>query len=274
MPPHAAVLQESFHAAPNAAFPAGYIEILTHRKKNGRIEVTDVSFMGMNLEEEEEDDDHYHRSNRARNTNPLQLANELDMKQNDATGGMMYGTLTENFLSACGGAAGCVSDDTYVCGASQDAVLPALKPAIKKSSSNSIAKSPKKTKRRVNFKSLQIRHHSMTLGDHPSAASGPPIQLSWEKASEDKELDLDKYESGRQPRRSRRQLKMSFRDREQVLMQEGFTIDQVREAWEESLKVRQQRYETLMQGVFSTRFEEAYQSANRKFWRLFNYDTV
>jgi hypothetical protein len=122
--------------------------------------------------------------------------------------------------------------------------------------------------RSVSFNSVTVREHDVTLGDHPSSASGPPIQLDW-KLKNESTVDLDRYEENRQPRRKRKQLKMSFQEREEILQSSGFTVDQLKDAWMESLKVRQQRYETLMMGNLTTKMEEAWESACRKFNRMF-----
>lgn len=104
--------------------------------------------------------------------------------------------------------------------------------------------------------------------DHPSSASGPPVQLDWE-CKKESVVDLNKYEHERQPRKTRRQLKMSFQEREQILQSKGYSMDELKNAWMESLKVRQQRYETIMTGSLTTKVEEAWESACRKFNRLF-----
>mmetsp|Transcript_473 Transcript_473/g.763 ORF Transcript_473/g.763 Transcript_473/m.763 type:complete len:324 (-) Transcript_473:254-1225(-) len=124
------------------------------------------------------------------------------------------------------------------------------------------------TGRSVSFNSLTVREYDLTLGDHPSSASGPPVQLNWEHKAENT-MDLNDYEQMRQPRRKRRQLKMSFQEREEILQSSGFTMDQLKNAWMESLKVRQQRYETVMTGSLTTKMEEAWESTCRKFNRLF-----
>jgi hypothetical protein len=120
----------------------------------------------------------------------------------------------------------------------------------------------------VSFNSLTVREYDLTLGDHPSSASGPPVQLDWEHKAENT-MDLNDYEKMRQPRRRRRELKMSFQEREEILQGYGFTMDQLKDAWMESLKVRQQRYETIMAGSITTKMEEAWESACRKFGRIF-----
>lgn len=124
------------------------------------------------------------------------------------------------------------------------------------------------TARSVSFNSLTVREYDLTLGDHPSSASGPPVQLNWQHKAENT-MPLDDYEQMRQPRRKRRQLKMSFQEREQLLQESGFTMDELKNAWMNSLKVRQQRYETVMTGSLTTKMEEAWESTCRKFNRLF-----
>lgn len=124
------------------------------------------------------------------------------------------------------------------------------------------------SKRSVSFNSLTVREYDLTLGDHPSSASGPPIQLDWDHKNESV-VDLNTYEQERQPRKTRRQLKMSFEERERILQSKGYSMDELKNAWMESLKIRQQRYETVMTGSLTTKVEEAWESACRKFNRLF-----
>mmetsp|Transcript_28914 Transcript_28914/g.43665 ORF Transcript_28914/g.43665 Transcript_28914/m.43665 type:complete len:298 (+) Transcript_28914:94-987(+) len=138
------------------------------------------------------------------------------------------------------------------------------KPAIKQSKKNMPTVG---ATRSVSFNSVQIREHDITLGDHPSSSTGPPVQLDW-KPKNESTIDLDQYENSRQPRRKRRQLKLSFQEREEILSSSGFTVDQLKNAWMESLKIRQQRYETIMKGSIATKVEEMWESACRKFNRF------
>mmetsp|Transcript_14208 Transcript_14208/g.20994 ORF Transcript_14208/g.20994 Transcript_14208/m.20994 type:complete len:283 (-) Transcript_14208:195-1043(-) len=144
------------------------------------------------------------------------------------------------------------------------------KPALKKTNKKMPAVG---TTRSVSFNSVQIREHGVTLGDHPASATGPPVQLDW-KPKNESTIDLEKYEHDRQPRRRRRQLKLSFQEREEMLSSSGFTVDQLKNAWMESLKIRQQRYETVMKGSLATKFEEMWESAFRKFNRFWTLSTA
>jgi hypothetical protein len=152
---------------------------------------------------------------------------------------------------------------THFCATDCCAGVVPKKSAMRKSPRGAIT-----TNRSVSFNSLTVREYDLTLGDHPSSASGPPVQLNWEHKAENT-MDLNDYEQMRQPRRKRRELKMSFQEREEILQGSGFTMDQLKDAWMESLKIRQQRYETIMTGSITTKMEEAWESACRKFGRIF-----
>jgi hypothetical protein len=103
--------------------------------------------------------------------------------------------------------------------------------------------------RRVRFQNVEIREFKMTLGNHPSATSGPPVMLDWELFSPRKVLSLDGYERTRPPRRKRRHLKLSLHQRHTILVKErGFSFEEVKSAWQEALEIRKQRKETLKRG--------------------------
>lgn len=94
-----------------------------------------------------------------------------------------------------------------------------------------------------------IREFKMTLGNHPSATSGPPVMLSSDLHSPRKVMTLEQYEQTRPPRRKRRQLKLSLQQRHNVLVKErGFSFEEVKGAWQEALEIRKQRKETLERG--------------------------
>jgi hypothetical protein len=124
--------------------------------------------------------------------------------------------------------------------------------------------------RQVSFTKLKIREYDMTLGDHPSARSGPPVQLDWDYQAENV-VNLEDYELARRPRRNRRQMRLTYRDRERLLYKEkGFTEEEVNTAWLEALTIRKQRSETVKQSETQKRLEEAWESAQRKAARLFS----
>eukprot|EP00540_Astrosyne_radiata_P008224 CAMPEP_0116844048 /NCGR_PEP_ID=MMETSP0418-20121206/12446_1 /TAXON_ID=1158023 /ORGANISM="Astrosyne radiata, Strain 13vi08-1A" /LENGTH=236 /DNA_ID=CAMNT_0004474907 /DNA_START=159 /DNA_END=869 /DNA_ORIENTATION=- len=218
---------------------------------------TEVYFEGIELEAEEkngklltrilsmEDSDILHKHR----VNPLLLSRKLEKELEEDDDLDPLGT----WLS-CGG---CQLPVAYK-------EEPLLKSAMRRtpSSSSSVPRS-------VSFTSLEIREYTMTLGDHPSASSGPPVTLDWTYHSKETR-DLDQYEQARGPKRRRKQLKLSLAQREALLVRKGFSMMELKEAWQRSLEVRKQRYETVMQSIVSTKMEEAWQSACRKFWRMFD----
>jgi len=121
----------------------------------------------------------------------------------------------------------------------------------------------------VSFSSLEIKEFNMTLGNHPSATSGPPVMIDWDSEASKRVVGLDEYERDRSPRRQRRQLKLSYRDRKGILEQQrGFSTQEVNEAWAEALKIRQQRHETLRRGLVLMTVDDVVESAQRKYRRL------
>jgi hypothetical protein len=124
----------------------------------------------------------------------------------------------------------------------------------------------------VGFKDVTIREFAMTLGDHPSAVSGPPVRIDWDKEKEETKLDFEEYEQGRQhTRRSRQQLKLSLSQRHDILVKEqGFVFEEIKGAWSKSLGIRAQRRETMSQTWAQRKWDEVNESIWRKFDRWIN----
>jgi hypothetical protein len=103
--------------------------------------------------------------------------------------------------------------------------------------------------KKVGFQDVDIREFKMTLGNHPSATSGPPVMMDSEPFSPRKVMTLEQYEATRPPRRKRRQLKLTLQQRHNILVKErGLRFEEVKEAWQEALEIRKQRKETLERG--------------------------
>lgn len=85
-----------------------------------------------------------------------------------------------------------------------------------------------KPKKSVNFSHLEIRKHSVVVGDHPFSKR-LPISLSWEHAEETDIVDIETFERSRVgERRHRRQLRMSYYERKHVLKKvAGMTESQI-----------------------------------------------
>jgi hypothetical protein len=123
-------------------------------------------------------------------------------------------------------------------------------------------------RRSVGFDCLEIHEFYMTLGDHPSAVSGPPVSLDYSQEIT-KKISLDEYERDREPRRKRKELKLSYKDRKQILEKHrGFSTDEVNQAWLEALKIRQQRQETLKRSSIMNYWDEVTESTQRKMNRF------
>ena len=69
----------------------------------------------------------------------------------------------------------------------------------------------------VRFSDVSIRSYQQTLGDNPSCSYGPPVQLDWDY-KENVPLSIDEYEDNRAPRRSMRQMVLSYYVRKNLLM--------------------------------------------------------
>jgi len=158
----------------------------------------------------------------------------------------------------------------YGCGACQPCNDGPCQPkGILKKPSTEFGVPPLIQSRNVSFSSLEIKEFNVTLGNHPSASSGPPVMLDWDSELNKRVVDLDEYERGRSPRRQRRQLKLSYRDRKCLLEQQrGFSTEEVNEAWAEALKIRQQRHETLRRGLVMMTIDDVVESAQRKYRRV------
>ena len=120
--------------------------------------------------------------------------------------------------------------------------------------------------RSVSFGRMEIHEFPLTLGDHPSATSGPPVALA-RTASSTKVVPIDAYEESRVPRRTRRQMRYSYQDR-LTYLQSCFSQAQMDAAWRESLLIRQQRKETLERGCFLQWWDDVNESMQRKYRRV------
>ena len=162
--------------------------------------------------------------------------------------------------------------DNACCECDAMSVGPPLRPAIRPSKWTHGAKEASSSRKRPNhvrFKEVDIREFQMTLGNHPSATSGPPVMLDWAQSHSQSKMDLEVYEISRPPRRTRRQLKLSLQQRHNILVKErGFSFEEVKGAWQEALEIRKLRKETLERGLALMKWDEVWESTRRKFSRL------
>ena len=87
----------------------------------------------------------------------------------------------------------------------------------------SVVQTQRQRQSSVGFATVSVRKFSYTLGDSPSTTCGPPTALSWSYSCPDhlNGISIERYEAlchpQDQPRRSRRELKMSVQRRRQIL---------------------------------------------------------
>jgi len=70
-------------------------------------------------------------------------------------------------------------------------------------------------KKQVTFSSIEIRTHSIIVGDHPSCSL--PLSLDWAYVPESIDFPIEVYESERGPRKRRNELKMTYFERKHRL---------------------------------------------------------
>lgn len=97
----------------------------------------------------------------------------------------------------------------------------------------------------VSFGTLTIREHPFELGDNPCCSCGAPLTIGWKPIrSEVRNLDL--YEYTRNDRRyGKRQLILPVRKRAQILLNAGYSIDEIANATMEVDTVKKMRADSL-----------------------------
>mmetsp|Transcript_3580 Transcript_3580/g.8164 ORF Transcript_3580/g.8164 Transcript_3580/m.8164 type:complete len:205 (-) Transcript_3580:168-782(-) len=123
------------------------------------------------------------------------------------------------------------------------------------------------TKSEVSFDSIGIRQFHMTVGDNPSAL-GPPVQLDYTTNETSETFKIDTFEEKRKPRRSMRELRLSTRQRHNILRKERrLPQKQINEAVLSAREIRKQRMETHSQSRWEQQWDEMMESAQRKLAR-------
>ena len=122
------------------------------------------------------------------------------------------------------------------------------------------------------FGNVIIRSYGQTLGDNPCVGYGPPISLDWDY-EEHAPLTLDEYEDNRRPRRSPRQMLLSYYTRKNILMWKyGIEETEIRLAHKQAKKERMKRNVTRTL-IPIMKLEDALESARRKAKRAFGTKT-
>ena len=149
----------------------------------------------------------------------------------------------------------------------------ALRPSSQKWTGNGIS-DERSTKSEVSFDSVGIHQFAMTVGDNPSAL-GPPVQLDYSTSQEAETFKIDMFERKRKPRRSLRDLRLSTRERHNILRKERqLSQREINEAVLTAREIRMQRLETHKQSRLEQQWDEFTESAQRKLARFFGWCVV
>ena len=119
----------------------------------------------------------------------------------------------------------------------------------------------------VKFGQLDIVELAYILGDHPGCTSGVPLAMGNERivasSSQDNDndeaqssitMDIDYFEQYRPRRRTKQELLMSKQRRCIILLNSGYTKDEIRTAMANVKKVKQQRMATVNQVYYEELF--------------------
>ena len=101
-------------------------------------------------------------------------------------------------------------------------------------------------RRSVGFDTIEIREHAVILGCNPGAAAGAPLTISWESLSSSIQR-IDDYEAERPQRRPLVALRKSREERSTILIDEGFSSDELRCAEEHADAIRRSRLESALE---------------------------
>jgi len=150
----------------------------------------------------------------------------------------------------------------------------ALKPSSQKWTGNGTMSDERSTKSEVSFDSVGILQFAMTVGDNP-AATGPPVQLDYSTNQEAETFKIDMFERKRKPRRSMRELRLSTRQRHNILRKERqLSQREINQAVLNAREIRRQRMETHKQTRWEQKWDELTESAQRKLARYCGWCVV
>lgn len=96
----------------------------------------------------------------------------------------------------------------------------------------------------VSFGNITIHQHPLQLGDNPACSSGAPLTIGWNAESTHTRC-LEVYEVIRGPRRHGRQLAIPLQDRARILLQAGYSLDEIGSATLEVESTKKRRADSL-----------------------------
>ena len=97
----------------------------------------------------------------------------------------------------------------------------------------------------VRFSKVTIQEYPLQPGRNPGGNKGCPLAIGWEPISTET-VDLDVFEASRTGhRRGKEQLKLVSEHREHILLEMGYTSNEIAAATKSANKARRGRYETI-----------------------------
>ncbi len=103
-------------------------------------------------------------------------------------------------------------------------------------------------KKSVSFGDITILEFPIILGENPAVSGGAPIELGWELMERyTRELQLYEYMRSGQRRKRRKSLTIPVADRARLLMESGYSIEDIAAAVMRVEEVQKQRTESLKQ---------------------------
>ena len=119
--------------------------------------------------------------------------------------------------------------------------------------------------RKVSFSSVEIRQYNRILDDNPACTSGPGISIGWEyNSSFTRNIDLSEYERLRKPYRVKYVLPLPRRLREYILLDLGYTKEDIAESVRRINKIKFNRTQTV-NNLHVAKMEEVMEIAKNKF---------
>eukprot|EP00978_Attheya_sp_CCMP212_P015754 scaffold40803_cov20-Attheya_sp.AAC.1 len=117
---------------------------------------------------------------------------------------------------------------------------------------------------KISFDSVEIRSYERVLGDNPSCSSGPSVSIGWDYDEKlTVSMSIEEYEREKPHRLVDLEMILSRREREDMLMELGYTQSQIATNVRLNIRIKNQRRQTVNNlGVSGV--EEAVQQAGRK----------
>jgi len=98
----------------------------------------------------------------------------------------------------------------------------------------------------IHFGSIEIREYGTILGDNPQCSNGVALTLDWDyNLVEHTPNTVEDYENLRLPRRKIKEMMLSADDREEILLRQGVTYEELNEATEALDAARLLRLQTI-----------------------------